>query len=99
MIGAISSSSSTTETAEATGQSRLMKNSSHSTRPIISVSAPPSSAGITNSPTAGMKTSRQPPMMPGTDSGSVTSTNARQRRAPRSAAASSRSRSMRSRFA
>ena len=41
-----------------------------------------------NSPTAGMKTSRQPPMMPGTETGSVASTNACQRRAPRSAAAS-----------
>jgi hypothetical protein len=47
-----------------TGQSRLLKNSSHSTRPIISASGPPSSAGITNSPTAGMKTSMQPAMMP-----------------------------------
>src|SRR5688572_3763744 len=98
-IGAMRSSNITTDTADATGQSRLMKNSSHSTRPIISVSAPPRSAGIVNSPTAGMKTSRQPPTMPGTDSGKVMSTKASHRRAPRSEAASSRSVFRRSRLA
>ena len=36
MIGTTSSSSMAIATAEATGQSRLVKNSSHSTRPIIS---------------------------------------------------------------
>src|SRR5690606_439505 len=49
-IGTTSTSSSTTATAEATGQSRLLKNSPHSVLPIISVSEPPSRSGITNSP-------------------------------------------------
>ena len=43
--------------AEATSQSRLQKNSSHRTFPIIKVSDPPSNSRITNSPTDGMKTS------------------------------------------
>src|SRR5690606_27966561 len=61
-IGSSSNSSITTATAEATGQLRLLKNSPHSTRPIISVSGPPSISGITNSPTAGIITSMQPAM-------------------------------------
>ena len=76
-------------TALATGQSRLLKNSSHSTRPIMSASGPPSSAGITNSPTAGMKTSMQPAMMPLLVSGTVIRKKALTGRQPRSAAASS----------
>ena len=75
------------------GQSLLLKNSSHSTRPIISVSGPPSSSGMTNSPTQGMKTSIEPAMMPALDSGTVTFQNATQGVAPRSAAASSRRKS------
>ena len=71
-IGPTSSTSRQIATAEASGQSALVKNSSHSTLPIISVSVPPSRSGITNSPTAGMKTSRQPATMPGSDSGRVT---------------------------
>ena len=63
--------SSRIATALATGQARLEKNSSHSTRPIISAFGPPSSAGITNSPTAGMNTSIEPARMPLRDSGSV----------------------------
>jgi len=77
-------------TAEATGQSRLPKNSSHSTRPIIRLSGPPSRVGMTNSPMAGMNTSIEPAMTPGMDRGSVTSMKARQGGLPRSAAASNR---------
>src|SRR5690606_22067963 len=86
--GTPSSTSIETASAEATGQSRLMKNSSHSTLPIISVSGPPRRSGTTNSPAAGMKTRREPARMPGRESGSVTEKNARRGGAPRSAAAS-----------
>ena len=68
----------------------MVKNSSHNTLPIISVSVPPKRSGITNSPTAGMNTSRQPATMPGSDSGRVTVRKAANGLAPRSAAASSR---------
>src|SRR5882762_6498993 len=80
-------------TADATGQSRLPKNSSQSTRPIIRLLGPPSRVGITNSPMAGMNTNIEPAITPGMDSGSVTSTKVRQGGLPRSAAASSRERS------
>ena len=70
-----------TATAEDTGQSRLAKNSFHSVLPIISVCEPPSRSGMTNSPTAGMKTSRQPATTPGSDSGKVIFQNALSRRA------------------
>ena len=53
MIGTTSSSNISIATEPATGQSRLAKNSSESTRPIISWSVGPSSEGITYSPTAG----------------------------------------------
>ena len=90
MIGTTSTTSMAMATARRVGQSRLEKNSSQSTRPIISVSGPPSSAGITNSPIAGMKTSMEPAMMPGIESGSVTWKKVASGRAPRSAEASSR---------
>ncbi len=79
-----------TATAAAMGQSLLLKNSSHSTRAIISVCGPPSSSGITYSPTQGMNTSIEPAMMPALDSGTVMSQNAFQGVVPRSPAASSR---------
>ena len=72
----------------------LLKNSSHITRPIISASAPPSSSGITYSPTAGMNTSRLPAMIPFFDSGNVIRVNATHGLAPRSYAASSSVRSI-----
>src|SRR3954470_22208213 len=81
--------SSTTASADATGQSRLPKNSSHSVCPIIAVEDEPSKSGMTNSPTIGIKQSSVPATMPGSDSGTVTSKNVRQGGAPRSAAASS----------
>ena len=62
--GTRSSSTITQVTAEAIGQSVLLKNSFHITRPIISVLAPPSISGITYSPTAGMKTSMAPAITP-----------------------------------
>ncbi|ABA48221.1 200 kDa antigen p200, putative [Burkholderia pseudomallei 1710b] len=83
-IGTRSSSTIAQVTADAIGQSALLKNSFHITRPIISVFAPPSSSGITYSPTAGMNTSRQPAMIPFFDSGSVICTNAFHGFAPRS---------------
>src|SRR3546814_17377834 len=70
-IGMTSTSSSSTATAEDSGQSRLLKNSLHSVLPIISVSEPPSRSGMTNSPIAGMKTRKQPAILPGSDSGTV----------------------------
>jgi hypothetical protein len=92
--GTMISSTITTATLLAIGQSLLLKNSSHSTRPIISVSGPPSSSGMTNSPTQGMNTSMLPAMMPALDSGTVIFQKAVQGVAPRSAAASSRRRSI-----
>ena len=86
----ISTASITTARADATGQSRLLKNSCHSTLPIIRVSGPPSISGMTNSPTTGMKTSMQPAMMPFLESGTVICQNRVRLRAPRSEAASSR---------
>ncbi len=66
--------------AEATGQSLLVKNSSHSVWPIISELEPASRSGITNSPTIGMKQSSTPAPTPGSDSGNVTSQNTCARR-------------------
>ncbi|KVF63498.1 hypothetical protein WJ15_13390 [Burkholderia cepacia] len=93
-IGTSSSSTIVTVTADAIGQSMLLKNSSHITRPSISVFAPPSSSGITYSPTAGMSTSRLPATMPLRDNGSVMRQNADHGVAPRSFAASSSVRSI-----
>jgi len=59
------------------------------TRPIISESEPANRSGITNSPTMGMKHSKQPAPTPGNDKGNVTSQNAASGEAPRSLAASS----------
>src|SRR5690606_38789601 len=89
-IGTSRMASMTMATADATGQSRLAKNSSHSTRPIISVSAPPKSEGMTNSPMAGIKTSMEPAMTPGIESGRMTVRRVVKGRAPRSAEASIR---------
>src|ERR1044072_7418759 len=96
MIGVTRITSSTTASAEATGQSRFQKNSSHSTCPIIVVADEPSRSGMTNSPVIGMKQSRQPATIPGSESGTVTVLNTRHGGAPRSAAASSNVSSMRS---
>jgi hypothetical protein len=70
-------------------ESRGVKNSSHSVWPIISELEPASRSGITNSPTIGMKHNSAPAQTPGSDSGNVTSQNARCGEAPRSLAASS----------
>src|ERR1700691_3822525 len=88
-MGPTSSTRNAMATADATGQSRLPKNSSHSTRPIMRLSGPPNNVGMTNSPMAGMNTSIEPAMMPGIDSGRVTSMKVRQGGVPKSAAASS----------
>ena len=77
-------------TAEATGQSRFEKNSSHKTLPIIKVREPPSNEGITNSPSAGINTKKHPATTPFLDSGSVISQKARRREHPKSIAASSK---------
>ena len=89
----------TTATAAAMGQSLLPKNSSHNTRPIISVCGPPSSSGMTNSPTQGMNTSMVPAMIPLLDSGTVMRQKACAGVAPRSSAASKRFRSIFTRVA
>src|SRR5436309_11374265 len=87
--GPTSSTSNTTATADATGQSLLVKNSSHRLWPIISALEPASRSGITNSPMIGMKHSNAPAATPGNDRGNVTSQNACRGEAPRSLAASS----------
>ncbi len=87
--GGTSSSSSATAAADATGQSLLVKNSSHSVCPIIIEPEPARRSGITNSPTIGMKHNSAPAPTPGSDSGNVTSQNASRGEAPRSLAASS----------
>src|SRR4029079_17612241 len=63
--------------------------------PYMSPFAPPTSDGVTNSPSVGMKTKRNAATTPGRESGSVTRQKAWRRLAPRSLAASS---SRRSRF-
>jgi len=73
-----------TATEAAIDQSLLLKNSSHSTRPIISVEGPPSISGITYSPTLGMNTSIAPATMPARDSGTVISQKAFHGVVPRS---------------
>lgn len=82
--GTSSSNTITHVTADAIGQSALLKNSFHITRPIISVLAPPSISGITYSPTAGMNTSMAPAITPWRDIGTVICQNACQGLAPRS---------------
>ena len=81
------------------GQSRLEKNSFHKARPMVCAPGPPSSSGITYSPTAGMNTSASPATMPGNDNGKVMVRNTVHGLAPRSAAASSSAGSMRDRRA
>ena len=78
------------ETAEATGQSLLEKNSLQITLPIIKLSAPPKSDGITNSPIAGIKTKALPAKMPGKDKGSVIFKKVTIELAPKSVEASRR---------
>src|SRR5205823_9731305 len=55
--------------------------------------APPTSDGVTNSPSVGTKTKKKAAITPGMESGSVTLRNERSRLAPRSLAASSKRRS------
>ena len=81
---AVEISFDTTASAVALGQSLAVNISSHTTRPIMRFSGPPSSEGITNSPTQGMNTSMKPAMMPALDSGTVTSQKALNGEAPRS---------------
>ena len=50
--------------AEATGQDMLLKNSCHSTFPIIKVSVTLSNSRIKNSPTDGMKTTFELAIIP-----------------------------------
>jgi len=75
-------------TAEAIGQSRLLKNSCQSTFPIIKVSGPPSNSGITYSPTEGIKTSIEPATTPFFESGKVMLKKVFQGGAPKSSDAS-----------
>src|SRR3954471_17186285 len=89
MMGVTSMASSTAASADATGQSRLAKNSIQSVCPIIAVDEEPSRSGMTNSPMIGMKQSSAPATMPGRDSGTVMPRKAFHGGQPRSAAASS----------
>src|SRR6185369_445833 len=89
-IGMTRVANSTMATAEAAGQSRSAKNSVQMVRPSIKVFDPPSSSGITNSPTIGMKQRRAPAATPGSESGKVTRQNAPAGVQPRSCAASIR---------
>ena len=75
-MGMTSSSTRAIATTLAPGQFLAVKNSRHSSLPIISVSAGPEQLGMTNSPTTGMNTSIEPATMPGIDSGSVIFMNA-----------------------
>ena len=59
----ISIRSRITATADATGPSRVLKNSSHRDFPIISVTEPPKSEGKTKSPSVGIKTRKHPAML------------------------------------
>ncbi|MDR1333028.1 MAG: hypothetical protein LBJ69_01325 [Holosporales bacterium] len=61
----------TTERAQAIGQSRLVKNSVHSTLPNVIVSAFPSGSGITNSQADIVKTIMHPLIAPDFDSGTL----------------------------
>src|ERR1043165_5002776 len=81
--------SSTAASADAAGQSRLPKNSSHSICPIIEVEDDPSRSGMTNSPVIGMKQSSTPATMPGADGATVPEKSVPQGGARRSAAAPS----------
>ena len=65
---------------------------------MFKVLGPPSMAGITYSPTQGMNTSIEPATMPERDSGTVTRQNTVQGLAPRSVAASSKRKSIFTRF-
>src|SRR5207244_1214156 len=96
--GSVTTATSATATAEAAGQSTLSKNSCHNSLPIISVSGPPRRSGMTNSPTAGMKTKSMPAATPGKVSGRTTPRNTCHGVAPRSAAASTRVSSSRDRL-
>ncbi len=58
--------------ALAIGQSLFTKNSSQIIFPKYSLSLPPSSSGITNSPTTGIKTNILPATIPGKDKGIIT---------------------------
>lgn len=89
----------TTASAVARGQLLAVNISSHSTRPIMRFSGPPSRDGMTNSPSEGMNTSIEPATMAGREIGTVTSQKAFQGVAPRSWAASSSRRSILTRLA
>ena len=80
MIGTTSTNSSATATAEAIGQSAVLEElvDEHPADHRVCRRVP-SSAGMTYSPVAGMNTSSEPAMMPGSDSGRVTSRNTCQR--------------------
>ena len=79
-----STTSSTIAAAEATGQSLLVKNSSHSVWPIISELEPAKQIRDHEFADDGMKHSSTPAPTPGSDSGNVTSQNACHGGAPRS---------------
>ncbi|BDB96528.1 hypothetical protein HYD_6610 [Candidatus Hydrogenosomobacter endosymbioticus] len=83
-----------TASAQAEGQSLLVKNSAQSTLPIISEVGPPRSSGITYSPIAGINTRLAPATSPGSDIGTVILQKTDVGLQPRSKAASRRDRSI-----
>ena len=68
----------------AKGQSRLVKNSDHSNRPMVKLVGPPNNSGIKYSPTAGINTKLDPAEIPDRDNGTVIRQKAEKGRHPRS---------------
>ena len=90
MTATSTSAISANDTAEPNGQLRAEVNWFCTRLPIITCLAPPSRSEVMNEPSAGTKTSRQPAITPGSESGSVTRKKRAPGRAPSTSAASSR---------
>ena len=74
--------------ALAIGQSLFIKTASQIIFPKYSLSLPPSSSGITNSPTTGINTNILPATIPGKDNGMITLKKVLKGLAPKSLEAS-----------
>src|SRR5215203_2921371 len=90
MIAPTSRTASMTASALPKAQSRALRNCCWIRFPTITVRAPPSRFGMTNSPADGMKTRMLPAITPGMLRGNVTRQKVSHRLAPRSWAASFR---------
>ena len=89
MTATSTSAISAKDTAEPKGQFRADVNWFCTRLPIITCLAPPSRSDVMKEPSAGTKTSRQPAMTPGSESGQGHPEEARAGRAPSTSAASS----------